>query len=68
MYRSDSPNGQSVEVLSLLLLLFHDLLDPLLQSDAQVVDFGVVWEQLGQHDQTVTNLRRVSHVHTHSLS
>ena len=51
-----SPNGQCVEVLPLLFLLLHDLLNPLLQGDAQVVDFGVVGKKLSQHYQTIPNL------------
>ena len=52
-----SPNGQSIEVLPLLLLLLHDLLYPLLQGNTQVVDFGVVGKKLRQHYQTIPNLK-----------
>lgn len=53
-----SPNCQSIEVSPLLLLLLHYLLHSLLQSNREMVYFWVVGEDLGQHNQTITNLCR----------
>ena len=51
------PDSKCIKVRSLLFFLFNDLLNPLLQSDTQMVHLRIVGEHFGEDNETITNLQ-----------